>query len=308
MGTWRRIGLLSCVAGLAIGCAEGADVSPEKIIDARIVGGWSAPDQRSAGKISITCGGAVGDCSGTLIGSRTVLTAAHCVSRPDLGVTPSACSFRFQGPDTAVIPVERIDVNPEWDGDPSHYWSEREFLDEGSRHDVAVLHLARTALGGYTEVLATAAPEIGDEVTIVGYGRTDPTNANSGGVIHAGHSTIVDVHPKTLEYSLYEGAAICAGDSGGPSFTLKNGERRVAGVHSIGDCSTSEDTRVDAHHGFIAAAAGDDLGCGGVDWEGYCDGNWALWCSSTGNLQTMNCSDHGLACGYGGDDLGYFCI
>lgn len=47
--------------------------------------------------------------------------------------------------------------------------------------------------------------------------------------------------------------------------------------------------------------------CGGVTWEGYCDGTDAIWCAG-GQVRIRNCAECDQACGWAEREGGYYCI
>ena len=51
----------------------------------------------------------------------------------------------------------------------------------------------------------------------------------------------------------------------------------------------------------------DQGGCGGVDYQGYCDGSRVVWCES-GELHEKDCASQGLSCLWQDDAIGYNCL
>jgi len=50
-------------------------------------------------------------------------------------------------------------------------------------------------------------------------------------------------------------------------------------------------------------------GCGGVTYEGYCDGNVAVYCNSeVTEIVRYDCGADGLPCGFVDDETGYYCL
>lgn len=60
-------------------------------------------------------------------------------------------------------------------------------------------------------------------------------------------------------------------------------------------------------HGGETAPPGSADACGGVTYEGYCNGGVVVWCDG-GALASADCAAEGLGCGWVGDDVGYYCV
>jgi len=143
-------------------------------------------------------------CTGVLITSSTVLTAAHCV-------TPGARHVTSAFTGTAT-------VHPQWTG--------------GAAHDLAVVKTL-DKVGRPHARLRTTTPE-GAAITLVGYGKTVYGGVQDG-VKRYGYNVIdrVDANSFFYDTSLAspapEEAATCSGDSGGPAF-LRTDETCVVGI------------------------------------------------------------------------------
>ncbi|HWP65727.1 MAG TPA: trypsin-like serine protease [Candidatus Limnocylindria bacterium] len=196
-------------------------------------------------------------CSGTLIGCRTLLTAAHCVER----TSPSSLVVYFQH--FGFAGVSAITVHPDY---------------RFPTADLAVLTLSTTVTG-----IAPAAIDVvggqaaGSGGTIVGFGRSGGTSQDyglkrqgrvtlspcSGGLSDASSICWVFAPPIGAPG---EDSNTCNGDSGGPLLLDGDGTARVAGVTSGGSSPTclavdlSHDTRVSAFASFVLAASGGDGG------------------------------------------------
>jgi hypothetical protein len=94
-------------------------------------------------------------CSATLIGKRT-LTAGHCVKT-------SSVSFTVEGTTYAATQVIR---HPGYGG--------------GNRNDVAVVILQQQVAGLLPSPISTSPPQVGQLITLVGYGETGEYSGGFG--------------------------------------------------------------------------------------------------------------------------------
>jgi hypothetical protein len=174
-------------------------------------------------------------CSATVIAPRVVMTAAHCLALVD----PAAEITVFFGPDTAepgetILVVDRL-RHPDWSFD-------------AQPNDIGLLALdadaPETPIPPSTRALTE--DDLGTEVELVGYGKTDEL-AEDYGLRRTGMTPIANFEP----YRITIGPGpptICHGDSGGA--VLLDGA--VIGIHSRSDCDfLNLAERVDAHMTFI---------------------------------------------------------
>lgn len=199
------------------------------------------------GRYLFSQGGATHDasCTATLVGRKTLITAAHCAGyrlpEVELGDPP------------ARYTVDRDLAHPDWsDG-------------QAWLHDVALIVL-RDAPPIDPMVVERRAAAVGEPVTLVGYGETALSAGDQGVKRRASN----DVAALEAEYFTIEGTGggegnACRGDSGGPVLTRGTSEERLLGVLSyvpnLGQRCGDETwaTRIDRYLPWLMAEAGGDL-------------------------------------------------
>lgn len=158
----------------------------------------------------------VGNCTGTFVSHNTVLTAAHCRRYKN-------SEARFQtAPDKYSEPAKQILIHPKYT--------------RAGPFDLAVLLFSDRA-SMYWATIAPNAPQKGDPLVIVGFGRKNHNDTLSAHVKRLGHNVVDAVSGGVIEFSgvlsgpgTGEDAASSQGDSGGPMFV--NG--LLVGVTSSG--------------------------------------------------------------------------
>jgi secreted trypsin-like serine protease len=201
-----------------------------------VVNGQPHSGHPSAGKL--TTGGSL--CTATLIGKKTVLTAAHCVS-------PGA-THTFTTDDGVKHLSAKVVRHPSYNS-------------YQITNDVAVIILQTEPAVAPMPINLTP-PSSGLEVTIVGFGKTSEYS-NDAGVKRMAKNKISSVG--STQFSIAGSSTLgnlCNGDSGGPSYAIVNGVEVDLGVHSTksGACgSGSTDMRVDAYADWITQTAGGDV-------------------------------------------------
>lgn len=209
--------------------------------------------------VGLLTGGALGDCTATLVGQHTLVTAAHCV----MGTDASLLRFVLNNQTYAV---QSATPHPSAAIDSTSV-----------QHDVAIVTLAADALTDLSNIkpipLANVGAVSGTQLEVVGMGQTDEPG-DSGGSKRTAINVVgrIDGWSYSLTAPSASAGAVlgsfCKGDSGGPSFATVQGKTVQVGIHSFltgddaeGLCSKAEgyDFRVDSHLPWIRSAAVGDV-------------------------------------------------
>lgn len=232
------------LAGMGCGVESTNDQTSDNDFESTsqaIVGGEKTTDYAAVG--ALTQRGS-SFCTGTLIGKRLVVTAAHCLQ----GVRPSNVRFAL-GPRAATPQVElgvsRVIAHPKFDA-------------TRITNDIGVLILSDDAPIAPMAVNESMSSNwVGRPLMFVGYGVTSGLTKSGGGVKRSARIAVSKVGSTQFSYEDDE-KNTCFGDSGGPAFAKdSDGNLSLVGVTSYGDrgCRAyGVDTRVDVYRDFFAAA------------------------------------------------------
>ncbi len=183
----------------------------------------------------------------TLIGRRTVLTAAHCIDdgfvhKIELGGKLYEMELATRHPNFVVH-----------NGDLTRMDSF-----ERADHDIAIVRLKESPPIA-PAVLSAGAVARGQGLVILGFGETE-LNRKDRGTKRKGQNFIERLTQHKFEFR--GPPSVCHGDSGGPSFAVFGGQLLLVGVHSVvsNPCGRfGVDIRVDAYQDWIRQTAGDDV-------------------------------------------------
>jgi hypothetical protein len=228
--------------------AELDDARPDGGATPRIVNGQPTTAFQSVGIVGDQF---EGFCTGTLINSGFVLTAGHCVD--DLSETQAR--FTVAGD---VYTTDRLFVHPNFR--LSRLGSDR-------ANDIAIMELSRAVTGVTPSPIFRDTPEVGQVLTLVGFGAGGTGDAGQNGDFgtkRAGTTPIDQVTSTLIRWEFDDNSEsnTAPGDSGGPAFLHIDGIYYVAGITSGGDRADaaigddSFDTRVDVYADWIENIAG----------------------------------------------------
>jgi hypothetical protein len=178
-----------------------------------IVNGSTCTDSTSSVaylKLKDNNGDLYASCSGTVISSTAVLTAAHCLEGT------SGVSINFGSKEIAA---ESFSYHPGYKGTDS------------DSIDVGVV-IASSPLGQpIVPLLSSRDPQKNETVVIAGYGQS--TFGGGAGTLRAGATSMSEVGTYYLVTNAgLNGSGACPGDSGGPLLVSLSGYWAVAGVAS----------------------------------------------------------------------------
>ena len=197
-------------------------------------------------------------CTGTLVSSRVLVSAAHCVAGhvlkdprgfPDLKIVGAHAYFGTyadKATDAEFKVVQEAHAHPSYDGTVA------------SPYDISVWVLADPVDIAPVPFAQAALPAtvVGSNVTSVGFGKTQSTDGFSLGEKRSVVTTIsaLSADGKHFDHGK-AGSSTCQGDSGGPELLKISGVETIIGITSYGPakCETGGATavRIDAHADFV---------------------------------------------------------
>lgn len=265
-----RLGVTAMlIAATTSGCAYASSSSSsheEELgsVSSAIVGG--VVDEEDSAVVGLLASSDVPFCSGTLIGPRAVVTAAHCLA-------DSTPRHVLVGNNVKVAIVDSF----------SHPDFDRTSL----THDVAVVILGEDAKG-VTPITMGAAPKPGSRVKVVGFGHASADDRSGLRVRRSGFQQVDQLGDSDFR-AHPDPSSPCSHDSGGA--VLSEDGRELVGIISAGDAACTAyafSSRADSHRAFIddvvSPAPATSTGCSATSSSFHQTNTAALACAVFGLL------------------------
>jgi MYXO-CTERM domain-containing protein len=299
MRTWALI-----AAALGVACAPDGDPASSS---GSIINGTF--DNGDPAVVALTSSTRSAFCSGTLISSRVVLTAGHCVYTGPTSL-PSTPGFIYVGSRTSGTTGQWLKAD--------HSRIHPDYEPNQLENDVAVVILEdRTTVPPIAWNRASMTGMAGARIRIVGFGYQEVGATGAYGEKYQINLSVDDVDATEV----YTPLGICNGDSGGPGLIVMDGVETLVGVSSwvsvegCGGYGASE--RVDIHAAWLQSILDeeDPISCE-LDWRcaaGCAQADPDCPCSSDDGFCSPLCADTDSdadcpqGCGENGTCLGAEC-
>lgn len=222
VGSWARLVALVIVSLSLIACQkQEGDGLPEA---SSVVASVTA---EFPGVVLVSLPGGNGICTGTVVSTKAVLTAAHC--------TKTAGRYSVIGNFGTKTTYDVVSYGPGVVDDPN---------------DIAILMFADNTFDSSIVVKIGDSVSAGDTLRLVGFGCNDLNTRKGAGVKRTGTNVVADIE-EYVEFITPAGsssrgilgasnrAGSCFGDSGGPALKQVGNELKVVAVTHAGGQSGS---------------------------------------------------------------------
>ncbi|POX49754.1 esterase, partial [Streptomyces sp. Ru71] len=212
----RRAAVVSLVSAAAVAAGALATAPAHAVV------GNSPTDGSYAFTAKLDIGNGARSCTGTLVEQQWLLTAASCFAETP-GATVAAGTPRWK----TTATIGRTDLNA-----GGGAVTEVVELVPRTDRDLVMARLAAPVPGIAPARIATAAPQAGEALVAAGYGRTKDEWVPDR--LHTGAFTAQTVKDGSLglEPAAASDAALCKGDTGGPTLRESSSGPELAAVNS----------------------------------------------------------------------------
>ena len=201
-------------------------------------------------------------CTGVVIAPTVVATAAHCLKSnaplaPSFGVGTGAAINASGSARTGrtIVAASEFIMNPLYADQLVYGTNADQWTTDKRINDVALVYLTApigVAAATITDIAVNTSTTACQELTAVGYGRTDCTDAESGGPRKSATMCLASASDSILYLEGLSGYH-SFGDSGGPVFVGAASDQAVVAIHRGQNCPGDRDevTELGAYRTFL---------------------------------------------------------